>query len=194
MESRSFHDGPPPGWDDVPPPWDPDDAPPAPARPEPAPPVESYAPPTAPTRPEAPAPAAAIADGRPIDGAALRRAWTGVLQGGEGLPPGMGAMLRAARYAPGEGRQVRLEFPPAHPAIERLAHPPTKKAVEDALARHLGGGAVTLAVSVGAPSAVAPGQSRITAESAKQDRLKRLMEGEPVLSAAVQAWDLELVD
>jgi hypothetical protein len=66
--------------------------------------------------------------------------------------------------------------------------------VEDALARHLGGGAVTLVVSVGAPAAVAPGQSRITAESAKQDRLKRLMEGEPVLSAAVQAWDLELVD
>jgi hypothetical protein len=39
-----------------------------------------------------------------------------------------------------------------------------------------------------------PGGNRITAESARRDRLQRLMEGEPVLAAAVQAWDLELLD
>jgi hypothetical protein len=37
-------------------------------------------------------------------------------------------------------------------------------------------------------------RGRITAETARKDRLLRMMEGEPVLSAAVQAWDLELVD
>jgi hypothetical protein len=36
--------------------------------------------------------------------------------------------------------------------------------------------------------------ARITSESARRDRLQRMMEGEPVLHAAVQAWDLELVD
>jgi hypothetical protein len=53
---------------------------------------------------------------------------------------------------------------------------------------------VTLELATGAAAAVDPRQGRITAESAKKDRLARLMEGEPVLSAAVQAWDLELVD
>ena len=56
------------------------------------------------------------------------------------------------------------------------------------------GGAVTLELATGAAAAIDPRQGRITAESAKKDRLARMMEGEPVLSAAVQAWDLELVD
>jgi hypothetical protein len=36
--------------------------------------------------------------------------------------------------------------------------------------------------------------ARITAESARRDRLARLMEQEPLLAQAVQAWDLELLD
>ena len=52
----------------------------------------------------------------------------------------------------------------------------------------------TRAGATGAAGAVDPGRGRITAETARKDRLARLMEGEPVLSAAVQAWDLELVD
>jgi hypothetical protein len=38
------------------------------------------------------------------------------------------------------------------------------------------------------------GEMRITAETARRDRLQRLTEEEPLLAAAVQAWDLELVD
>jgi hypothetical protein len=128
----------------------------------------------------------------PIDGARLRRAWTGMLQEGDGLPPGMGGLLRGAQVS-AEGRTVRLALPPAHPALEKLSAPAARRGIEEALARRLGG-AVTLEVATGAAAAIDPRQGRITAESAKKDRLARMMEGEPVLSAAVQAWDLELVD
>lgn len=39
-----------------------------------------------------------------------------------------------------------------------------------------------------------PGSGRITAETARRDRLKRLVDEEPLLAAAVQEWDLELID
>lgn len=151
--------------------------------------------PSAPARAqEASAPPAAAqgGDAGVIDGARLRRAWTGMLQDGEGLPPGMGFMMRAAQIV-ADGRTVRLTFPPGNPALERIAHGTAKQGVEQALAKRLGG-PVTLEIATGASSAIDPRQGRITAASARQDRLKRMMEGEPVLSAAVQAWDLELVD
>ena len=57
-----------------------------------------------------------------------------------------------------------------------------------------GGGAVGLAFCAGGPPPVEEGGSGITAESARRDRLSRLTEGEPTLAAAVQSWDLELVE
>jgi len=77
--------------------------------------------------------------------------------------------------------------------MERLSSSTARSALEQALARRLGG-RVALELAAGGATAVDPRQNRITAASARQDRLRRLMEGEPVLSAAVQAWDLELVD
>jgi DNA polymerase-3 subunit gamma/tau len=145
---------------------------------------------------ERPAPrpsASAGSDAGPIDGARLKRAWTGILQEGEGLPPGMSGLLRAAQVAPAAGRVVRMTVPPGHPALERLSGLTARHGLEDALGRRLGG-PVTLELATGAAGAVDPGKGRITAETARKDRLARLMEGEPVLSAAVQAWDLELVD
>ncbi|MDR0787754.1 MAG: hypothetical protein LBG44_07810, partial [Gemmatimonadota bacterium] len=38
------------------------------------------------------------------------------------------------------------------------------------------------------------GERRITAESARQERLRRLGAEEPLLSAAIREWDLELMD
>jgi hypothetical protein len=131
-------------------------------------------------------------DAGPIDGARLRRAWQGMLAEGDGLPPGVGLILRAAQISP-EGRTVRVSLPAGHPALERLDTPAARKALEDALARRLGG-AVRIELATGAAAAVDPKQRRITAESARRDRLNRLMEGEPLLQAAVKAWDLELVE
>jgi DNA polymerase-3 subunit gamma/tau len=144
-------------------------------------------------RPATQAGASAGSDAGPIDGARLKRAWTGILQEGEGLPPGMSGLLRAAQVAPAAGRVVRMTVPPGHPALERLGGLTARRGLEDALGRRLGG-PVTLELATGAAGAVDPGKGRITAETARKDRLARLMEGEPVLSAAVQAWDLELVD
>jgi hypothetical protein len=137
--------------------------------------------------------ASASGDAGAIDGARLRRAWTGILQEGEGLPPGMAGLLRAAQVSAGGGRMVRMTVPPGHPALERLSGLAARRGLEDALARRLGA-AVTLELATGAAGAVDPGRGRITAETARKDRLARMMEGEPVLTAAVQAWDLELVD
>jgi len=103
----------------------------------------------------------------------------------------MAGLLRAAQVA-ADGRVVRLTVPPGHPALERLSAPAARRGLEDALERRLGG-AVALDLATGAAGAVDP-RGRITAETARKDRLDRMMEGEPVLAAAVQAWDLELVD
>lgn len=146
----------------------------------------------APAEPEPRAEAAVQGDDGPIDGARLRRAWQGILADGEGLPPGMSLILRAAQLAP-EGRTVRMTLPAGSPAAERLSQAAAKQALEQALGRRLGG-RVSLQLATGAATAIDPKQNRITAASARQDKLRRLMEGEPVLSAAVQAWDLELVD
>lgn len=40
----------------------------------------------------------------------------------------------------------------------------------------------------------APAQRRITAEGARHERLRRLTSEEPLLDAAVQEWDLELIE
>jgi hypothetical protein len=45
-----------------------------------------------------------------------------------------------------------------------------------------------------APAAADPRQGRITADSARRDRLRQLSEGEPLLETAVREWDLELVE
>ncbi|HSU17972.1 DNA polymerase III subunit gamma/tau [Longimicrobium sp.] len=189
---------PPPSYDEydgynLPPIELPHEAPSSHARPEPSVPAMSIAP--APAEPEPSAPAAAPevrGDDGPIDGARLRRAWQGILQDGDGLPPGMGFVLRAAQLSP-EGRSVRMMLPAGNPAIERLSHSAARAALEQALAKRLGG-RVTLELASGQATAIDPRQNRITAASARHDKLRRLMEGEPVLSAAVQAWDLELVD
>ncbi|HEX6747702.1 MAG TPA: DNA polymerase III subunit gamma/tau [Longimicrobium sp.] len=162
----------------------------------------AFAPPSVPAMSIAPAPPtpepqrdaapAVQGDEGPIDGARLRRAWQGILADGDGLPPGMGFVLRAAQLSP-DGRTVRMALPAGNPAIERLSQPASRHALEQALARRLGG-RVQLELATGAATAIDPKQNRITAASARQDKLRRLMEGEPVLSAAVQAWDLELVD
>ncbi|HEX2080941.1 MAG TPA: hypothetical protein VHG08_24775, partial [Longimicrobium sp.] len=77
-------------------------------------------------------------------------------------------------------------------SIPEVGSPTTRRALEEALGRRLGR-RVTVHYAA-AEGAGTPASARITGESARRDRLQRMMEGEPVLAAAVQAWDLELVD
>ncbi len=82
--------------------------------------------------------------------------------------------------------------------MDPITSPANRRALEEALGRRLGR---RVTVKYAATEGPVPGASgapgapaRITSESARRDRLQRMMEGEPVLAAAVQAWDLELVD
>jgi len=129
-----------------------------------------------------------------LDPARVRRAWASMLQEGDGVPGGMSLFLRAARFTV-QGNEVRVEFPPDSPVLERMGSAASRKPLEEAVSRRMGGAEVKLVFSAGQAAAVEEsGGSRITAESAKKDRLRRLAEGEPTLAAAVQAWDLELVE
>ncbi|HEV2148945.1 MAG TPA: hypothetical protein VGR37_16185, partial [Longimicrobiaceae bacterium] len=89
---------------------------------------------------------------------------------------------------------VRVAVPPGSPVLDRLSAPAARRTLEDALGKRVGR-RVTLSFSEGqASGGDGAGPGRITAESARRDRLRRLTEEEPLLAAAVQEWDLELVD
>ena len=141
----------------------------------------------------APADASAGGDGSPIDGARLRRAWSHLLSTPGKLPPGM-KMLQAGSAEAVGGREIRITLPAGNLVLERLANPSILAEVERAFSEALNG-RVKITIATGSVSgAIDPAQGRITADSVRRDRLKRMMEGEPVLAAAVQAFDLELVD
>ncbi|HEY0023148.1 MAG TPA: DNA polymerase III subunit gamma/tau [Longimicrobium sp.] len=176
----------PPSFDDAPPPPEPDDVVDAPRSREPYAPRD-FAPP-----PDERAPAADGEAGE-LDGARVRRAWASLLQDGDGVPRGASLFLKPAKLVLAGPRALRVDLPPNAPVVEQLSTPVAKRALEDALARRLGG-PVTVSFGVGDAPAQQVGGNRITAESARRDRLQRLTEGEPVLAAAVQAWDLELLD
>ncbi|MET0397190.1 MAG: DNA polymerase III subunit gamma/tau [Longimicrobiaceae bacterium] len=164
----------------------------APAAPEPA----AAAPPPPQPEPEPLPPA----DG-PLDPVQLRRAWKSLMEDGEGMPPGVPFLLKSAAVAGGPAGEVRVTVPPASPVLDRLSTPAARKPLEEALGRRLGR-RVSLAFTQGQQDAGGggggggggTGSGRITAESARRDRLRRLTEEEPLLAVAVQEWDLELVD
>ena len=161
---------------------------PAPAEPAPA----AAAPPAPRPEPEQPP----QADG-PLDPVQLRRAWKSLMEDGEGMPPGVPFLLKSAAVAAGPGGEVRVTVPPASPVLDRLSTPAARKPLEEALGRRLGR-RVSLSFTQGQQDAGGggggTGAGRITAESARRDRLRRLTEEEPLLAVAVQEWDLELVD
>jgi DNA polymerase-3 subunit gamma/tau len=198
------YDGP-PSYDDVPLPEEPFDdigydefVPPprvqvaAPAAP-PARPTPVSTPPAA-AQPTAPAPGDASG---PLDATELRRAWASVIADADAVPPALRMVLRPVRVSPGEGGTVVIPVAPSMLAIDPVTSPANRRALEDALGRQLGRRVTVKYVATEGPPASpggAPAATRITSESARRDRLQRMMEGEPVLAAAVQAWDLELVD
>jgi DNA polymerase-3 subunit gamma/tau len=129
----------------------------------------------------------------PLNASRVRHAWRAALEDGSGLPAGMSPLLRAAPIALVGDATVRVEVAPGSPVLDRLATPASRRPLEKALSRRLGQ-PISLdfrAASVGQESASG---ARITAESARRDRLKRLTEEEPLLAKAVQEWDLELLD
>jgi len=112
----------------------------------------------------------------------------------DGIPRGLGVFLKAAVLIEESPERLVLELPPG-PGLERLTtDAAARKQIEGALARRLGR---TIALEVraqgGAGDQAPAPPPRLTPEQVKADRLRRLMEQEPLLGRAVQEWDLEEV-
>lgn len=105
----------------------------------------------------------------------------------------MGLMLRPARLRVAGPELIQIGVPPGSPVLERLSRPVTRRPLEEALQRRLGQ-PVSLEFVVSAEAGAPTEGGRITAEAAREERLRRLVEEEPLLAAAVQEWDLELLD
>ncbi|HEX6371424.1 MAG TPA: DNA polymerase III subunit gamma/tau, partial [Longimicrobium sp.] len=196
------YDGPPP-MDDIPPPEFDGYSPADEGQPYAPPARERFvsSPPPAPVAPgvvRAEGATSATSDG-PLDGRALNDAWRAVLADTAALPAALRMLLRpVTRVSPGAGGTVVAPVAPSTLTMDPVTSPANRRALEEALGRQLGR---RVTVKYVAAEGMGPmtggggaGPARITNESARRDRLQRMMEGEPVLAAAVQAWDLELVD
>jgi len=153
-----------------------------------------------PKEPLAEAPPAAASQGdraqpsTPLEVQAIRRAWRAVLQEGSGVPAGAGVMLRSAEaFQVASESEIHVGLPPGSPLLERLAQAAARRPLEDALSSRLGR-RVSLVFATTESRSEAPDTRRITAEGARQERLRRLTSEEPLLGAAVQEWDLELIE
>jgi DNA polymerase-3 subunit gamma/tau len=121
-------------------------------------------------------------------------AFQSMLADQDGIPRGLGVFLKAAVLIEASPERLVLELPPG-PGLERLTtDAAARKQIEGALARRLGR---TIALEVraqgGAGDQAPAPPPRLTPEQVKADRLRRLMEQEPLLGRAVQEWDLEEV-
>jgi len=108
------------------------------------------------------------------------------------VPGGIGMLLRGADLHLAPGRVIEVGLP-AGTLLEPISEPRGRRSLETALAKRLGG-SVTVSFVTTKSSAAAPGDRRITAESARQEELRRLLSEEPLLREAVTEWDLELLD
>jgi DNA polymerase-3 subunit gamma/tau len=131
-----------------------------------------------------------VEDSTPLDAARVRRAWNGMIQ--EGDVTGLRTIANATLHV--IGNAVTVEVMKGSLALERFGDAAERRKVEQALGRRLGR-SVAVRFAASANAAVDPAAGgRITAESARQQRLRQLAEGEPLLQAAVSEWDLELAE
>ncbi len=129
----------------------------------------------------------------PPDEAAVRRAWRAVLQAGTGVPSGMSVFLRSATLTIKGSDVVSIGLPAGSPALERISNRTASRPLAEALSEQLGQ-KVAVEVLTISGSQQPDSAPRITAETARRDRLEQLSAEEPLLAAAVKALDLELLD
>jgi DNA polymerase III subunit gamma/tau len=129
-----------------------------------------------------------------VDVASVRRAWRALIEDGSRVPAGAGFLLRSADdFAIDEGGTIRVGLPEGSPLLDRLASSTARRPLEDGLSDRLGR-RVNLLFTTTEGRTAQPMPRRITAEGARQERLRRLTAEEPLLQAAVQEWDLELIE
>ncbi len=114
-----------------------------------------------------------------------------VAGGNAGLPNGLGLFLRTARAEETEPGRVRLEMPPGTGLETLETDPRARRALEVALAEHIGH---QIELEVRSVEATQEPPARLTSRKVRDDEVKRLAEEEPALDHAVKEWDLEMLD
>ena len=114
-------------------------------------------------------------------------------------PHGLGIFLKAATIGEVSGDTIALEVP-AGPGLERLSGESTSRiAVRDVMSELLGRTIDLTVIPAGyadpdAGDAAPEPPRRITPEGVKAERLAALSRDDPAFRAAIQSWDLELLD
>ena len=176
-------------------------APPGAARPPEGPRTESAEAPTATASTEGPAPTVsteAPASKEVERGVATTpvvtdptQAWARLMKVGKGIPAGMGPFLKAAVVELGEDGALVVGLPDG-PGLERLRERMALRAIQDALESVMGERPEIVVRATGGPSSEK--LERITPENVRGDRLRELIQREPLLQHAVEELDLELLD
>jgi DNA polymerase III subunit gamma/tau len=128
-----------------------------------------------------------------LDLTGIRRVWRSLIEEGTHTTGGLGLLLRAADLALVGEQEVEVRLPAGTPPLERLEDHTRRSSLERAFTERLGL-PITIRFVVAEVDSGELGQRRITVEGARQERLRRLASEEPLLAAAVQEWDLELID
>ena len=123
--------------------------------------------------------------------ASATEAWARLMDEGKGILPGMRLFLRAAVVRLGEDGALVVELP-AGPGLERLREQTALRTIQNALEVLMGERPeiVVRAMSEASSEKL----ERITPETVRSDRLRELIQREPLLQHAVEELDLELLD
>ena len=123
--------------------------------------------------------------------ASATEAWARLMDQGKGIPPGMGPFLRAAVVGLGEDGALVVELPDG-PGLERLREQTALRTIQNALEALMGERPEIVVRATSEPSSEK--LKRIMPETIRSDRLRELIQREPLLQHAVEELDLELLD
>ena len=126
-----------------------------------------------------------------VAGLGPTEAWARLVDEGKGVPPGMRPFLRAAVVEVDDDGALVVGLP-AGPGLERLREQTALKTLQTALETLMGDRPEIVVRATSEGSQEKP--ERITPETVRGDRLKELIQREPLLQHAVEELDLELLD
>jgi hypothetical protein len=118
-------------------------------------------------------------------------AWARLMDKGKGVPPGMRPFLRAAVVELSDDGALVIALP-IGPGLERLKEQTALRTIQNALETVMGRRPEIVVRATSGTAAEKP--ERITPEAVRDDRLRELIQREPLLQHAVEELDLELLE
>ncbi len=118
-------------------------------------------------------------------------AWARLMDKGKGVPPGMRPFLRAAVVELSDDGALVIALPTG-PGLERLKEQTALRTIQNALETVMGRRPEIVVRATSGTAAEKP--ERITPEAVRDDRLRELIQREPLLQHAVEELDLELLE